>query len=117
MPISRLVKCILQTRADIDASNLAVPIVGHVGNGNFHLLFLIDQANEAEDLKLFQQLNNRLIERTLKIGGTCINEHGVGVGKIHYMRAEHEESVEMMRQIKQVLDPLNLFNPGKLVPA
>ena len=110
-------KCILQTRADIDASNLTVPIVGHMGNGNFHLLFLIDQANEAEDLKLFQQLNDRLIERTLKMGGTCISEHGVGVGKIHYMRAEHGESVEMMRQIKQALDPLNLFNPGKLVPA
>ena len=69
-------KCILQTRADIDASNLTVPIVGHMGNGNFHLLFLIDQANEAEDLKLFQRLNDRLIERALKMGGTCTGKHG-----------------------------------------
>ena len=74
--------------------------------------FLIDPANEAEDLKQFQQLNDRLIERALKMGGTCTGEHGVGIGKIHYMRAEHGESVEMMRQIKQALDPLNLFNPG-----
>ena len=117
VPISRLAECILETRADIDASNLTVPIVGHVGDGNFHLLFLIDPANEAEDLKQFQQLNDRLIERALKMGGTCTGEHGVGIGKIHYMRAEHGESVEMMRQIKQALDPLNLFNPGKLVPA
>ncbi len=117
VPISRLAECILETRADIDASNLTVPIVGHVGDGNFHLLFLIDPANEAEDLKQFQQLNDRLIERALKMGGTCTGEHGVGIGKIHYMRAEHGESVEMMRQIKQALDPMNLFNPGKLVPA
>ena len=96
--------------------NLTVPIVGHVGYGNFHLLFLIDSANEAEDLKQFQQLNDRLIERALKMGGPCTGEHGVGIGKIHYTRAKHVESVEM-RQIKQVLDPLNLFNPGKLVPA
>ena len=116
VPISRLAECILETRADIDASNLTVPIVGHVGDGNFHLLFLIDPANEAEDLKQFQQLNDRLIERALKMGGTCTGEHGVGIGKIHYMRAEHGESVEMMRQIKQALDPLNLFNPGKTRP-
>jgi len=58
-----------------------------------------------------------MIERALKMGGTCTGEHGVGIGKIHYMRAEHGESVEMMRQIKQALDPMNLFNPGKLVPA
>ena len=117
VPIFRLAECILETRADIDASNLTVPIVGHVGDGNFHLLFLIDPANEAEDLKQFQQLNDRLIERALKMGGTCTGEHGVGIGKIHYMRAEHGESVEMIRQIKQALDPLNLFKPGKLVPA
>ena len=89
VPISRLAECILETRADIDASNLTVPIVGHVGDGNFHLLFLIDPANEAEDLKQFQQLNDRLIERALKMGGTCTGEHGVGIGKIHYIRAEH----------------------------
>ena len=76
-----------------------------------------DPEASEEDLKQFQQLNDRLIERALKMGGTCTGEHGVGIGKIHYMRAEHGESVEMMRQIKQALDPLNLFNPGKLVPA
>ena len=77
---------------------------------------MIDPANEAEDLKHFQQLNDRLIERALKMGGTCTGEHGVGIGKIHYMRAEHGESVEMMRQIKQALDPLNPLQPWKTRP-
>ena len=88
-----------------------------MGDGNVHLLFLLAPAHEAEDLQQLQRVNDRLIERALKMGGTCTGEHGVGIGKIHYMRAEHGESVEMMRQIKQALDPLNLFNPGKLVPA
>ena len=75
VPISRLAECILETRQDIDQEGLTVPIVGHVGDGNFHLLFMIDPENEKEDLKRYQPLNDRLVERTLRMGGTCTGEH------------------------------------------
>jgi len=117
VPISRLADCILETRCDIKESELTVPIVGHVGDGNFHLLFLIDPENEEEELKRYQPLNDRLIERALRMGGTCTGEHGIGSGKIKYMEAEHGDSLELMRQIKQAFDPDNLMNPGKMLPA
>ena len=117
VPISRLADCILETRSDIEESKLTVPLVGHVGDGNFHLLFLIDPENEEEELKLYQPLNDRLIERALRMGGTCTGEHGIGSGKIKYMEAEHGDSLDLMRQIKQALDPDNLMNPGKMLPA
>ena len=117
VPISRLADCILETRSDIEESELTVPLVGHVGDGNFHLLFLIDPENEEEELKLYQPLNDRLVERALRMGGTCTGEHGIGSGKIKYMEAEHGESLDLMRQIKQAFDPDNLMNPGKMLPA
>ena len=117
VPISRLADCILETRSDIEESKLTVPLVGHVGDGNFHLLFLIDPENEEEELKLYQPLNDRLIERALRMGGTCTGEHGIGSGKIKYMEAEHGDSLDLMRQIKQAFDPDNLMNPGKMLPA
>ena len=117
VPISRLADCILETRSDIEESKLTVPLVGHVGDGNFHLLFLIDPENEEEELKLYQPLNDRLIERALRMGGTCTGEHGIGSGKIKYMKAEHGDSLDLMRQIKQALDPDKLMNPGKMLPA
>ncbi|RTZ83612.1 MAG: FAD-binding oxidoreductase [SAR324 cluster bacterium] len=117
VPISRLADCILETRSDIEESGLTVPLVGHVGDGNFHLLFLIDPENEEEELKLYQPLNDRLVERALRMGGTCTGEHGIGSGKIKYMEAEHGESLDLMRQIKQAFDPDNLMNPGKMLPA
>jgi D-lactate dehydrogenase (cytochrome) len=117
VPISRLAECILETRRDIEESGLVVPLVGHVGDGNFHLLFLIDPENEEEELKLYQPLNDRLVERALRMGGTCTGEHGIGSGKIKYMEAEHGDSLDLMRQIKQAFDPDNLMNPGKMLPA
>jgi len=117
VPISRLADCILETRRDIEESGLVVPLVGHVGDGNFHLLFLIDPENEEEELKRYQPLNDRLVERALRMGGTCTGEHGIGSGKIKYMEAEHGESLDLMRQIKQAFDPDNLMNPGKMLPA
>ncbi len=117
VPISRLADCILETRSDIEESGLTVPLVGHVGDGNFHLLFLIDPENEEEELKLYQPLNDRLVERALRMGGTCTGEHGIGSGKIKYMEAEHGDSLDLMRQIKQAFDPDNLMNPGKMLPA
>ncbi len=117
VPISRLADCILETRSDIEESGQVVPLVGHVGDGNFHLLFLIDPENEEEELKLYQPLNDRLVERALRMGGTCTGEHGIGSGKIKYMEAEHGESLDLMRQIKQAFDPDNLMNPGKMLPA
>ena len=117
VPISRLADCILETRSDIEESKLTVPLVGHVGDGNFHLLFLIDPENEEEELKRYQPLNDRLVERALRMGGTCTGEHGIGSGKIKYMEAEHGDSLDLMRQIKQAFDPDNLMNPGKMLPA
>ena len=117
VPISRLADCILETRSDIEESGQVVPLVGHVGDGNFHLLFLIDPENEEEELKRYQPLNDRLIELALRMGGTCTGEHGIGSGKIKYMEAEHGESLDLMRQIKQAFDPDNLMNPGKMLPA
>ena len=116
VPISRLADCILETRQDIDECGLFVPLVGHVGDGNFHLLFLIDPENEEEELKRYQPLNDRLVERALRMGGTCSGEHGIGSGKLKYMEAEHGDSLELMRQIKQAFDPHNLMNPGKVLP-
>ena len=117
VPISRLADCILETRQDIDECGLFVPLVGHVGDGNFHLLFLIDPENEEEELKRYQPLNDRLVERALRMGGTCTGEHGIGSGKLKYMEAEHGDSLDLMRQIKQAFDPHNLMNPGKVIPA
>tara|TARA_Y100001970_G_C14238273_1_gene863276 strand:+ start:319 stop:1746 length:1428 start_codon:yes stop_codon:yes gene_type:complete len=116
VPISRLAECILETQNDIDQSGLKIPLVGHVGDGNFHILFLVDPTKKEEDLKRFQIMNDRLIERALRMGGTCTGEHGIGSGKLKYMELEHGESIEIMRKIKKTLDPNNLMNPGKLIP-
>jgi D-lactate dehydrogenase (cytochrome) len=114
VPISRLAECIVETRADIDRSGLTVPIVGHVGDGNFHLIILYDP-DDADELKRGHDLNERLIQRTLAMGGTCTGEHGIGLGKIHFLVEEHGEAVSVMRTLKQALDPQNIMNPGKIV--
>ncbi len=86
-------------------------------DGNFHLLYLIDQEEPGDEMKVYESINDRLIERALRLGGTCTGEHGIGYGKIKYMLREHGESIELMRQIKQAMDPENLMNPGKMLPA
>lgn len=115
VPISRLAECILQTKEDLRHSFLTAPLVGHAGDGNFHLGFLIMRDDPAE-LAEAERLNERLVMRALAMDGTCTGEHGIGLGKRKYLLAEHGEGVSVMRQIKQVLDPLNLMNPGKIFP-
>ena len=115
VPISRLAECILQTKEDLRHSFLTAPLVGHAGDGNFHLGFLIRRDDPAE-LAEAERLNERLVMRALAMDGTCTGEHGIGLGKRKYLLAEHGEGVSVMRQIKQVLDPHNLMNPGKIFP-
>lgn len=114
VPISRLAECIAGTQADLDASFLIAPIVGHVGDGNFHTLLLVDP-EKPEELAEAQRLADRMVERALSLGGTSTGEHGIGLGKRAYMRAEHGDSVDVMVAIKRALDPANLMNPGKVV--
>jgi D-lactate dehydrogenase (cytochrome) len=114
VPISRLAECILETKKDLAASSLTVPLVGHAGDGNFHLMYLVDVNNQAE-IDEARRLNERMVMRALAMGGTCTGEHGVGYGKMKYLEAEHGEGLKVMRAIKQTLDPHNLMNPGKIV--
>ena len=116
VPISRLTECIVETKRDIESSGIIAPIVGHVGDGNFHTSILVDP-DSAEDLARAEAFNNRLVERALKMGGTCTGEHGIGTGKIAFLEREHGEAVGLMRLIKQTLDPENRMNPGKIFRA
>jgi D-lactate dehydrogenase (cytochrome) len=113
VPISRLAECILETQQDLRGTALIAPLVGHVGDGNFHLIVVIDPADAAE-LAEVKRLNERLVARALAMGGTCTGEHGVGIGKIDYLRAEHGDALDVMTAIKQALDPENRMNPGKM---
>ena len=114
VPISRLAECILETHKDIAKATMPITIVGHVGDGNFHLLFLIDPNNEAERHEA-EAFNERMVMRALAMDGTCTGEHGVGIGKMDFLVAEHGEAVSVMRQIKRAIDPDNLMNPGKIL--
>ncbi|PIW30806.1 MAG: FAD-binding oxidoreductase [Rhodospirillales bacterium CG15_BIG_FIL_POST_REV_8_21_14_020_66_15] len=114
VPISRLAECILETRKDIDASGLCAPIVGHVGDGNFHIIFVVDP-DDAEEMARAADVNERMVMRAIAMDGTCTGEHGVGYGKIDFLTAEHGEALVAMRAIKRALDPLNIMNPGKIV--
>jgi D-lactate dehydrogenase (cytochrome) len=114
VPLSRLAECVTETQRDIAESKLIAPIVGHVGDGNFHLTLLVDRDN-PDEVKVAKAFNERLIERALAMDGTCTGEHGVGQGKIKYLEAEHgKPALEAMRAIKQALDPHNIMNPGKI---
>lgn len=114
VPISRLAECILETRKDIDETGVLAPIVGHVGDGNFHLTFLVDPDDPAEMAKT-EGVNERMVMRALAMGGTCTGEHGVGTGKMRFLQAEHGEALAVMRQVKLALDPDNIMNPGKIL--
>ncbi len=116
VPLSRLTECILESRADVAESGILAPIVGHVGDGNFHMLLLVDPANPKE-VEVAGQVNDRLVKRAIGMGGTCTGEHGIGHGKRKYMMLEHGAGVEVMRTIKRAFDPLDLMNPGKVLPA
>jgi D-lactate dehydrogenase (cytochrome) len=116
VPISRLAECVLETQRDIRETGLIAPIVGHVGDGNFHTtpVFSLQDQQETARVKGFIE---RLADRAIAMDGTCTGEHGVGQGKIKYLEAEHGPGVAVMREIKRALDPLNIFNPGKIFPA
>lgn len=113
VPISRLAECLVETAADIAQSGLTAPVVGHVGDGNFHLLVLLDPASPAE-LDRAKAFNERLVHRALALEGTCTGEHGIGMGKMDFLALELGEAVDAMRLVKQALDPQGIMNPGKI---
>jgi D-lactate dehydrogenase (cytochrome) len=114
VPISRLAQCIEETKKDLATSFLPAPLVGHVGDGNFHLTLVLNP-NDPKEVAECERLNQRLVARALALDGTCTGEHGVGYGKVDFLVAEHGEAVSVMRMIKNALDPDNLMNPGKIV--
>ena len=115
VPISRLADCIAETQADIAASGMFAPVIGHVGDGNFHATIFIDPDDEAMFARALE-LDKRMVERAQSMGGTCTGEHGIGIGKLKHMRNEHGDSaIAAMQAIKAALDPNNIMNPGKVV--
>jgi D-lactate dehydrogenase (cytochrome) len=114
VPISRLADCLLDSIAETDASGIPYFLVGHVGDGNFHFGYLIDP-NDPQERATAEALNQQLVHRALRLGGTCTGEHGIGLHKMDFLRTETGEgAVDMMRTIKRALDPHNIMNPGKI---
>ena len=116
VPISRLAECIAETEADIAEMGLIAPIVGHVGDGNFHVLALMDM-NDAGEIARVEDFVARLNARAIAMDGTCTGEHGIGQGKTGFLQSEHGGAVDAMRAVKRALDPLGIMNPGKIFPA
>lgn len=116
VPISRLAECITETEEDLAASGLPAAILGHVGDGNFHVTIPL-HPDDAQEVAAVERLNERLVRRALALEGTCTGEHGIGYGKLDFLVAEHGEAVSVMRALKQALDPDNLMNPGKMLRA
>lgn len=115
VPISNLAQCIEETVADIQSTGILAPVFGHVGDGNFHCLLLVDPSDK-EQVATAEEISHRLMRRAIRLDGTCTGEHGVGLHKMRYLKEEHGgDTVEVMRQIKRALDPHNIFNPGKVV--
>ena len=115
VPVSHLTECILRTKQELSGSSVPATIVGHVGDGNFHVVFAVDPENSAEIAEI-ARINKAIIATALELDGTSTGEHGVGTGKIRYMAAEHGEALEVMRAIKAALDPQGIMNPGKVLP-
>ncbi|MCC6869214.1 MAG: FAD-binding protein [Burkholderiales bacterium] len=115
VPISRLADCLLETRAELDREGVIATIVGHVGDGNFHVLLLFDPASKTERAKA-EAIARSVSLRAIRMGGTCTGEHGIGIHKLDALVAEYGEAVELMQAIKHALDPLDIMNPGKTVP-
>jgi D-lactate dehydrogenase (cytochrome) len=115
VPISRLAECVLETKRDIDRMGLIAPVLGHVGDGNFHVALLV-MMDDPEEVRTAEKFVERLVERSLAMEGTCTGEHGVGEGKKKYLEAElGAEALDVMRAIKHALDPAGIMNPGKIV--
>jgi D-lactate dehydrogenase (cytochrome) len=114
VPISRLAECIAETKIDLAQSSIPSALAGHVGDGNFHLIFMIDP-NQPEEIAEASRLNDRMVTRALAMDGTCTGEHGIGYGKMNFLLAEHGEAVDVMASIKRAIDPENLMNPGKII--
>ena len=116
VPISRLAECIAETNEDIARVSIPIALFGHVGDGNFHLVVLVDPDN-AKEMEEAAWISRRVVERAIAMEGTCTGEHGIGLGKRKYLVAEHGEvAVEVMRAVKLALDPSGLLNPGKVLP-
>lgn len=113
VPMSRLAECIVDTQADLARASMPATILGHVGDGNFHVVFSLDP-HSADELAEVEALNTRLVERALAMDGTCTGEHGIGLGKQQWLVAELGAAVDQMRLIKRALDPQNILNPGKI---
>jgi D-lactate dehydrogenase (cytochrome) len=116
VPISRLAQCLLETEQDIKSLGLIAPIAGHAGDGNFHTQPMVDRAN-AKEMAALDTFLDRLAKRAIAMEGTCTGEHGIGQGKMKYLKAEHGAGLAVMRAIKAALDPQNILNPGKILPA
>jgi D-lactate dehydrogenase (cytochrome) len=114
VPISRLAECVVETAEECRSASFPVCLVGHAGDGNFHLMYLLNP-DDAAEVDEARRLNEQLVRRALALGGTCTGEHGVGYGKMKYMEAEHGAALDVMRTIKRALDPDNRMNPGKVV--
>lgn len=113
VPMSRLAECIGETKAELGRSSVPATILGHVGDGNFHVVFSVDP-NKPEQLEEVQAINARLVRRALDMDGTCTGEHGIGLGKQEWLVEELGEAVDLMRSIKRALDPRGILNPGKI---
>jgi D-lactate dehydrogenase (cytochrome) len=114
VPISRLADCVAETQADLAQAGLFGPIVGHVGDGNFHVVLFCDR-DDAAEVAMVEGFLDRLVVRAIAMGGTSTGEHGIGRGKMKFLEREHGAAVGVMRAIKRALDPDNIMNPGKIV--
>jgi D-lactate dehydrogenase (cytochrome) len=115
VPIGALAECIMHAKALLEDCPVPYAIMGHVGDGNFHVVFALDPTSPT-DAEIVGRINAALIDKALSVDGTCTGEHGVGLGKKKYLVAEHGEALSVMRRIKAALDPDDLFNPGKILP-